>query len=249
MNQSLFRGFPDRVRRIEGEFLTTTRGEIRILRLKALPAAAEALGGIFIHNCVVTIQLKNDLSQQEEFETLCHEMLHLELSLRGYPNLEGLENDENATTLIAHLESLLQHLLIMPIEKAEFGYDPYASEVNVAKSAYDFLSSNTNFGPPDDPLWQFVYSSWGIAYARCKILATHPQLISQLDTLFQTPGFTAAANIATSLETFVRKTDFSTSSKYVEGLRFILQSIVKGNRIDDTERIIVGGKPFSQTEL
>jgi hypothetical protein len=241
--------FPNRIRHIESEYRKKSGREIDFVKVDDMPDAGNAVGGLFLQNCAARIKIRKALSAPERFQTICHEMLHLELLLRGYPLLEPLSNDDNAKNLVAHLESLLQHRLIMPIEESEFRYDPYTIERNVAESLYRGFVQLSNFGLPTDTLWQFLYSAWGVAFARVATFAgkSKSNVLPQLEEFFKKPEMKIPQTIARDLQQLVQQSDLSDSHKYTVVLRTILHSHVKGNVINGTSRIQIGTPCFPQS--
>ncbi|MDI6766025.1 MAG: hypothetical protein QME52_04290 [Bacteroidota bacterium] len=218
-------GFPERIQRIEAEYRRKSGRYINVVEVEGFADAGNAVGRLVLENCVARIEVLKWLPQSERFETICHEMLHLELSLQGYPMLEFFENDTDAKNLVAHLESLLQHLLIMPIEKSEFGYDPYVSEYDVAESLYQGFDQLTNLGSVADPLWQFVHSAWGVCYARVATLASESLLFPKLTAFFKKPEMELASGVARDLQQLLHQSDLIDAQKYIDVLKTILDSL------------------------
>jgi len=194
----------------------------------------------------VIIELKSSLTSEQRFQTICHEMLHLELLLNGYPLIQVLDTDPNGKQLVAHLESLLQHRIIMPIEEKEFGYDPYSSELKVAESTYSRLKGQKNFGSADDCLWRLVYCSWGAAYARALLFCSDTEQLNSLNSLFRADAFSDSAKIADELVKMANKDKLQSADQYIETLRSILITLIGDcNMIDGVERLKLGNPMFS----
>jgi hypothetical protein len=209
--------------------------------VQTLPEAGNARGGLFLENCIATIKIRKDLSATQRFETICHEMLHLELSLRGYPMLEvNLVNDKNACDLTAHLESLLQHILIMPVEQTEFGYDPYVVELGVAQSVHDSIVQTPYFGSLENPDWQFLYSGFGVAYARIFVLAQSSPIIPALTNFFNKPEMSLSLQIGSSIRELAITQNLNRPKSYISTVQDILNSHIRGNEINGIKRVKLG---------
>ena len=236
--------YPERIRRIESEYRKKSALDIGFAEVDRLPEAGNALGVLSLPNCVARIVIRKGLSSAQRFQAICHEMLHLDLTLKGYPSLQPLSNDHNAKNLAAHLESLLQHRLIMPIEQREFLYDPYVIERNVAESLCRQFIQLTDFGSPTDPLWQFLYSCWAVSYARVTILAVDSTAFRKLSEFFKKPEMKPAIEIARGLHRLIQQSDLTDPRKYTALLHTILDSHIQANVINATKRIQVGDPCF-----
>jgi hypothetical protein len=236
--------YPERINRIAIEYEQMTNSSIEFVELDNIPYGGNAPGRLTLSDCKARVEYRSDLNEHEMFKTICHEMLHLELSLRGYPLLEYMVTDSNARDLVAHLESVLQHSIIMPIEATEFGYNPYQIENKVSEKIWQAISSTPIYGDKDDILWKFIYSLFGVGYCRVMVLADDGEIKERISHLFTKPELELSVAIGNSLLNIVNKSDLSGSKKYIEIANYILTDIIKGNILYDEKRIILGKPCF-----
>jgi hypothetical protein len=132
----------------------------------------------------------------------------------------------------------------MPVEKSELGYDPYVSEHKVADSLYKSFTQLTDFSSPTNSLWQFLYSAWGVSFARVATLAGDSVAFPKLKDFFKKPEMCSALEIARGLQQFIQHSDLTDPKKYTATLQTILHSHIQSNVINGTERIQIGSPCF-----
>ena len=235
--------YPNPIRNINAAYESQSGLSIKFTEVALVGDSPSSPGRLFFEGTQAIIEHKIHISPQRLFETICHEMFHLELCLQGYPLLASLENDRDARQLVAHVESLAQHPLVFEKEQA-LGYDPYTFESAVATEAYNVISTAPTFGPSNDHLWQFMYSLWATAYARARVLCKETSTLNRLDALFKKTELTFAAGIATQLSRVITKEALSSANDYTQTMRSIIDRIILGNQIANTHRIILNQPIF-----
>lgn len=211
-------------------YRTTTGLEIIFNEVDNIPDAGNAVGELkFLPQACIT--LKKSLSPEESQQTSLHELLHLNLTMDGYPRLRVVsDNNGDASNLAAHLESLFQHRVIFEIEK-RFSYDPLKQEKNAASSILDQLSNIESFGSPSDSLWHFRYCAWGAVFARIIVFLDGTDEFRSMQQALNNSNFSYSYSKAKEIAQVVTSSDLSSAKSYTVAVLKVLTEIVKSDRV------------------
>mgnify|MGYP001174134657 CR=1 FL=1 len=155
-------------------------------------------GHFFINDKQINIFVKKSLTSEEMKETIIHELLHLDLRLKGYCDLFAYENDLLAMNLLKQLKSLTEHFIIFPILE-ELGFNSSLSEKEVAESSYNRLKTANDFGNPEEEKYHLMYCQWVVVYARIIMFCKEINIKNKVKNLFIQNKFESAKIIGDDL--------------------------------------------------